>query len=119
MEYGVIGSRDFKGKVYDNLDYISEILSRYDDMDVLVSGGSKGVEALAKEWADENEVEFCLVPPNINFHGYRKAFVVRNTEIISRCDRMVIFWDGMTPGIMDTLGQSMLLGKPVDLMPMR
>ena len=119
MEYGVIGPRDFKGEIYENIDYISEVLSQYEDMELLVSGGSKGVETLASAWSDTNEVEFHLIPPNINFHGFKKAFVVRNTEIVSRVSRMIVFWDGITPGVVDTLGQCMLLSKPVDLIPMK
>jgi hypothetical protein len=119
MFYGVIGPRDYKGVEYNNIDYVGSVLESLPNCDGFVSGGSKGVEQLVEQWASLSGKPFSKVPPNIKLHGARGAFDIRNSEIINKIDVLVHFWDGCTPGVVETLAKCMLLGKSAILMPLR
>jgi hypothetical protein len=118
MLYGVIGPRDYKGQEYTNLDYIGSVLDSLPDCEGFISGGSKGVEQLVEQWTVLAAQPFAKIPPNIKLHGARGAFDIRNSEIIGKVDRMIIFWDGCSPGVIDTLAKCMLSGTPAILMPL-
>lgn len=118
MLYGVIGPRDYKGAEYTNLDYVGRVLDGFPDNDGVISGGSKGVEQLVEQWAGRVRKPFHKIPPNIKLHGSRGAFDIRNSEIINKVDKLLVFWDGCTPGVVDTLAKCMLTGKPAILVPL-
>lgn len=119
MRYGVIGPRDFRGEVYDNKEYISGVLATFDDMTTMISGGSRGVEAIAESWCNTDLIEKVLIPPNIKLHGNKEAFNVRNAEIIENSDILIVFWDGTASGIVGTLAQAMIRGVEVYMFPLR
>lgn len=118
MLYGVIGPRDFKGQEYQNLDYVGQVLAAFPDCEGFVSGGSKGVEQLVEQYASRTQKPFQKIPPNIKLHGARGAFDIRNSEIIAKVGKLVVFWDGCTPGVVETLAKCMLTGKPAILVPL-
>ena len=117
MIYGIIGPRDFNGKEYDNYDHIEGLLNTF-TIDKIISGGSKGVEKLVEEYSDNMNIEYEVVRPNIQLHGHRSAFFIRNSEIIKASQSMIVFWDGATQGIVDVLSNTVRAGKRVNLVPM-
>lgn len=82
--------------------------------DVIVSGGAKGVDSLAEAAALAAGLEVEVVRPDYERHG-RAAPHVRNREIVSRCDRLVAFWDGESRGTKGTVDYARKQGKPVEL----
>ena len=61
MKLAIIGSRSIEKL---NLDeYIKE------KPDVVISGGAKGIDTIAWEWALANTIEIIVHRPNYNLHG--------------------------------------------------
>lgn len=117
MIYGIIGPRDFNGKEYDDYDHVADILSTF-GIDKIISGGSKGVEKLVEEYSTDRNIEFEVIRPNIQLHGHRSAFFIRNSEIIRASQSMIVFWDGTTQGIVDVLSNTVRVYKRAILVPM-
>jgi hypothetical protein len=47
-------------------------------------------------------------------HG-RRAPLVRNVDIVAKCERMVAFWDGVSGGTGYTIKLARPVGKPVEI----
>lgn len=89
MKVAVVGSRDI---VIENIgDYIPSECSE------IVSGGAKGIDTCAKEYASNREIEYIEILPEYEKYG-RSAPLKRNIEIIERVDLVIIFWDGKSKG---------------------
>ena len=106
MKLAVIGSRDF-----DNLNLLGETLSQYkSEISLVVSGGSKGADAMAEQWAKDNGVETLIFLPDWAKYG-RSAGVVRNHDIIKSCDLCIAFWDGKSKGTASSIRLCKKYGK--------
>ncbi|MEK6882556.1 MAG: DUF4326 domain-containing protein [Nanoarchaeota archaeon] len=93
----VIGSRSVQDKkiVFDYLD------SKYDKIEMIVSGGANGPDSYGAEWAAQKGFP-CLIF-NAQWHDknniYNKgAGYRRNHDIIKSCDICVSFYDGISRG---------------------
>lgn len=89
MKVAIIGSRNL---TVNNLkDYIpSETLE-------IVSGGAKGIDSCAKEFAIQNNLKLTEFLPK--YERYKKgAPLMRNIEIIEYADMVLAFWDGKSKG---------------------
>ncbi|MDE0050570.1 MAG: DUF2493 domain-containing protein [Rhodospirillales bacterium] len=79
---------------------------------VLVHGGGPGVEKIAAQWADRNDVHQVVCKPDWNRHG-RAAPFRRNDELLNLLPAGVIAFPGS--GITDNLvDRARQLGIPVD-----
>jgi predicted Rossmann fold nucleotide-binding protein DprA/Smf involved in DNA uptake len=76
MKIAVIGSRDFA-------DYakLSQVLNEQPGVTKIISGGAKGADSLAEQWAKEKGIETVVYKPDWAKYG-RGAGVVRNRLII-------------------------------------
>jgi len=93
MKLAVIGSRNFHDAAL-----LQEILLPYlPDTTLVISGGAKGVDTLAENWARENGIEVQIFPADWARYG-RGAGRVRNHDIIQSCDQCIAFWDGNSKG---------------------
>lgn len=119
MIYGVIGQRDHNGCEYRNFDYITQVMGSFSDADTIISGGARGVEEMVGRWATGAGKNFRIIPPNINVHGVRSGFLIRNTEIVSASDALVMFWDGKMDGYTDIISLCMREGMEVFVLPMK
>ena len=104
MKLAVIGSRGI----------IVEDIERYlpDGIDEIVSGGAKGVDLCAKEYAKKNDIKYTEFLPDYNRYG-RAAPIKRNDEIINYADEVIAFWDGVSKGTQYTVKKAQKLGKRV------
>ena len=89
MKIAIIGSR--------TIDYID--VSQYikKNCDEIISGGAQGIDQLAKEWAENNQIKLTQVLPEYNKYG-RAAPIVRNKIIVDCADEVIAFWDGLSKG---------------------
>lgn len=63
----------------------------------IVSGGAKGIDALAKAYALEKGLIYTEFLPE--YEKYRRnAPLKRNEEIINYSDKILVFWDGKSKG---------------------
>ena len=81
---------------------------------VLVSGGARGVDLIAKDWGMEHGIEVMEYLPEYEAYG-RRAPLVRNQLIAETCDYMLAFWDGKSTGTMHVVAWAKALGKPVEV----
>lgn len=102
MRLAIVGSR--------NLDKIE--IEKYvpKDVDEIVSGGAKGVDRLAKNYAIEKGIKYTEFLPE--YALYRKAAPIRrNEKIASYADAILAFWNGHSKGTQKVIGQFEKLGK--------
>ena len=63
----------------------------------IVSGGAKGIDTCAGEYAREHGLKLTEFLPDYRRYG-RAAPLVRNREIVAYADQVLAFWDGKSPG---------------------
>lgn len=106
MKIAVIGSRTIK-----RID-CREIGAKPGDW--IVSGGAKGVDTLAEDFATANGFPVLRFLPD--YHRYGKAAPhVRNGQIVAAADRVVAFWDGKSRGTKSTIEKAKRYGKEVHI----
>ena len=90
-----------------------DILSHLDTLpDTIVSGGAKGADTYAKEFAEDHNIELIEFLPDYKRYG-RGAPLMRNKQIVENCDCLLAFWDGKSKGTRFTIDYARTLGKEV------
>lgn len=105
MKIGVCGSRSItdRDEVYRHLDMFTNRDSGgvFDNITIL-SGGAKGVDQLAKDWADLNLFDHVLFKPyhmvDTDAEYKVRYFFARNKQILDNADQVLILWDGKSNG---------------------
>lgn len=83
---------------------------------IILSGGAKGADTLAEQYAKENNITFKLMPANWKKYGKVAGFI-RNKEMAEIADRAIVFWDGKSKGTKHTIAQMVEKKKPVVIIP--
>ena len=114
MNIAIVGGRDFN-------DYtlLKESLSAYISIysgipDNIVSGGAKGADTLAAQFAVEMDIPLLVFKPDYQKYG-RGATLVRNTQIIENADVVFAFWDGQSKGTKDSITKAKKLQKELHI----
>ncbi|MBQ6846231.1 MAG: DUF2493 domain-containing protein [Oscillospiraceae bacterium] len=104
MKVAIIGSRNI---TVENLgDYLPENTTE------IVSGGAKGVDICAREYAVENGIKLTEFLPD--YARYRRgAPLKRNIQIIEYADTVLAFWDGKSRGTKFVIDNCEKIGKEV------
>ena len=89
MRVAVIGSRGLQ--VNDLGKYLP------DEVTEIISGGARGVDTSAREYATEHGLKLTEYLPEYNKYG-RSAPLKRNITIIENADLVLAFWDGSSKG---------------------
>lgn len=111
----VVGSR-----IFDNYELMKEKLDnllQHQDKVVIVSGGAKGVDTLAEQYAHEKGYYLEVFPANWKQYGKRAGYI-RNEEMhkrIAQSDKrgVVAFWDGKSKGTQHNFGLSEKYKNPL------
>ena len=82
--------------------------------DVIVSGGAKGADTYAREFAKKNGLKLIEYFPNYDKHGKGAPFE-RNKLIADECDCVLAFWDGQSHGTKFTLDYAKEKNKPIKI----
>ena len=82
--------------------------------DTIVSGGAKGADTYAREFAQKHNLNLIEFLPDYDKYG-RKAPLVRNKLIVEECDCVLAFWDGKSRGTKFTIDYANEKGKPVKI----
>ena len=93
MKIAVVGSRSIT--VPDLSKYIPQGAE-------IVSGGAKGVDTCAAEFATKNGLKLTVFLPQYERYG-RAAPILRNKEIVDYADKLLIFWDGSSKGTLSVI----------------
>ena len=122
MRIAVIGSRTFT-----DYDLLKHTLDQIDDKDLIISGGARGADSLAREYALENNITYCefqadwsdLSHPEArvktNRYGQKydaNAGFRRNIFIVDQADLVVAFHNG-SPGTAHSLRIAKQMGKNI------
>lgn len=88
-------------------------ISKYlKNIDVLLTGGAKGVDSLAITYAEKNGIKHIEVLPNYAKY-HRAAPVIRDEEMVKKCERVIAIWDGKSKGTKHTIDFAKKYGKPI------
>ena len=106
MRVAVIGSR---GLQIGNLgDYLPPETTE------IVSGGARGVDACAREYAQRHGLKLTEYMPEYSRYG-RAAPLKRNITIIENADLVLAFWDGKSHGTKYVIDNCMKRNIPVKI----
>ena len=106
MHLAIIGSRDCPA--VDIEAYLDEL------PDAIVSGGAKGADTYAREFAIKKGIRLIEHLPDYAKYG-KVAPLVRNRLIIDCFDKVLAFWDGKSRGTKQTLDYAEKMGKPAKI----
>ena len=105
MKIAIIGSRNIT---------VKDIEKYASDAKEVVSGGAKGVDACAAEYAKANGIPLTLFLPQYERYG-RFAPIKRNEEIVIYSDKIIAFWDGKSKGTLSVIKYAQKLEKPCEV----
>ena len=89
MKVAIVGSRNLT----------AENLGQYlpEETTEIVSGGARGIDTCAREYALANELKLTEFLPEYQRYG-KGAPLKRNLQIIDYADLVLAFWDGKSRG---------------------
>jgi hypothetical protein len=125
MKFGVISSRNRNGDVFEDAVYVRKCLTQaikgfcpnQGKDAVIISGGGKGPETFALDYANEHHFDSEKVVPHIKTLGIEKAFPARNRAIINMCDVLIVFCTGENPTIITALNDAAFMERAVIIFP--
>ncbi len=106
MKILIAGSRSIK--YYDFSQYVPE------DVELIITGGAGGIDALAEKYADKHKISKLILRPDYARYG-KGAPLIRNKKMVDFADTVIIVWDGKSRGTKFTLEYAREKGKPVTL----
>lgn len=89
MKIAIIGSRECQ-----NID-LSAFVPK--ETTQIISGGAKGVDTIAANYAKAHGIELVEFLPNYAQYG-RGATFIRNRQIIDNAEYILAFWNGKSKG---------------------
>jgi hypothetical protein len=85
------------GREYDDQEWVNFVLDRESathQIELVMQGGARGADTLARLWAESRCVDCLTVPANWEKHG-RSAGPIRNTRMLTyKPDRVIAFAGG-------------------------
>jgi predicted Rossmann fold nucleotide-binding protein DprA/Smf involved in DNA uptake len=78
----------------------------------IISGGARGVDHLAREYAAAKGIEFTEYLADWDRYGKRAGFV-RNCVMVGAADAVIAVWDGSSPGTKHSIEYARSCGKQV------
>ena len=102
MRIAIIGSRGIEQ---------ADIGKYVSSDDEIVSGGAKGVDSIAAEYAKAKGLKLVEFKPKYQLYG-RAAPLKRNEEIVNYADKVIAFWDGKSKGTKYVINYAEKVGKP-------
>lgn len=107
MRVAVVGSRNLTVK--DLGVYLPE------DVTEIVSGGAKGIDSCAREYALAHGIKLTEFLPEYSRYG-RSAPIKRNITIIENADLVLAFWDGSSRGTKFVIDECKKRGVPIKIL---
>ena len=102
MKIAIIGSRSISE--IDLKQHISKCTE-------IVSGGAKGVDLCASEYARQNNIKLTEFLPEYSRYG-KAAPIIRNKKIVDYADEVIAFWDGKSKGTLSVIRYAEKSAKP-------
>lgn len=78
----------------------------------IISGGARGVDRLAEEYAASSGIRFTEYLADWDKYGKRSGFI-RNCVMIGTADAVIVVWDGESKGTKHSIEYAKSCGKQV------
>ena len=105
MRIAIVGSRSI------TVEHIEKYVSSCDE---IVSGGARGVDACAADYARRNGIKLTEFLPQYERYG-RAAPIVRNRQIVDYADKVIVFWDGHSKGALSVIQYARAIKKSCEI----
>jgi len=85
----------------------------------IISGGAKGVDTLAIEWAIRNQIDCIIRPAKWDIWG-KSAGYKRNVIMVEEAEQVIAIWDGKSKGTKHTIdiakqkNKKLFIYKPIE-----
>lgn len=106
MKLAIIGSR--------NAGFVNLGAHIPERPELIISGGARGVDTFAAEFAHENNIPLKVFKPDYKAH-LQGAPIRRNELICKECTHLLAFWDGKSKGTEYTIKYARKLGRHVEV----
>lgn len=118
MKLAIVGSR-----TYTNYEMFKKYLHLALDRlgwkyDIIISGGARGVDSLAKRYWEEEKKPFIELLADWDNLG-NGAGNIRNTEVVMQCTHMLAFWDYRSQGTADAIQKAYQFNKEIHKIDLR
>lgn len=109
MKLGIVGSRN-PGVSYQ--DWLALLLEHVDpaDVELVVSGGAKGVDTYAKVFAARYHIPYMEYAPQYSVYG-KYATLKRNTQIVKEASMVIAFPTADSRGTLHSIKEAKRLGR--------
>lgn len=109
MRVAIVGSRTFQ-----NLQLVRDYVQGLPEDTIVVSGGAKGVDRTAEDAACKCGLKTQIYLAAWDEFG-KVAGLLRNSDIVRNCDRLVAFHRQNSRGTADSIMKARAAGKSVDV----
>lgn len=113
---GIVGGRDFFDYYVLKLHVSNYIIHHNVEVEYIVSGGARGADSLAEDFATEFGYPTKVFLPDWDQFG-KKAGPMRNETIIQNSDIVFAFWDGASRGTKSSIDFAKAYGKELIVVP--
>mgnify|MGYP000084151646 CR=1 FL=1 len=112
MKLIIAGSRSIT--YYPTVSYHIERFSWYSAITEIVSGTASGVDTLGERYATEHNIPIKQFPADWTMYG-KSAGIRRNEIMGDYADRLLLFWDGQSPGSRHMMMYMAKIKKPFNV----
>ena len=110
IKIAIVGSRDFVDFEEFKEKVTPIFLELVGNIDCIISGGAKGADSLAEEYAKVNKINTVIYRPDWKKYG-RGAGIVRNRAIIENSDLVIAFIKNNSRGTTNSIKVARELNK--------
>jgi phosphoserine aminotransferase len=111
MKIAIIGSRTFN-----DFNLFTLLINKLNlNFTQIITGGAKGTDSLAEKYANENKIKLLIIKPEYDKYHFKKAPLMRNKEIVSKCNMVIAFWNGTSTGTLFTINEAKKQNIPVKI----
>ena len=82
------------------------------DTEMIISGGAKGIDTVANEYATNHNIPITFVLPRYELYGIA-APIKRNEQMVEMADEVLVVWDGVSRGAKSTIEYARRMNKKV------
>lgn len=82
------------------------------DTEMIISGGAKGIDTVASEYAVKHNIPITIVRPQYEQFGIA-APIKRNEQMVEMADEILVVWDGASRGTKSTIDLARRMNKRV------